>query len=226
MIKKVLFVAMVAALVVSCDSEKKRENKRSDDKGVVETSMEKKDVEQNVVNEPTSNPDASGDIVYVDMAYLSAQCKLSLTEGKDLDTKLEAYEAELKRANDAWMAKEQALQAEAAKIQDDYQKTLITSITFQQKGEDLQRRYAEFQNSVQNEAGKLAQQEQALAEEQMVLGTRFTTLLKKAVENVNSQGQYKMVVTSDVLIDADESLNISALVLAEMDKLYDEGALN
>lgn len=226
MIKKVLFVAMAAALVVSCDSDKKRENKRSDDKGVVETSMEKKDVEQNVVNEPTSNPDASGDIVYVDMAYLSEQCKLSLTEGKALEAKLEEYQAEFKRANDAWMAKEQALQAEAAKIQDDYQKTLITSITFQQKGEDLQRRYAEFQNSVQNEANKLAQQEQALAEEQMVLGTRFTTLLKKAVEMVNSQGQYKMVVTNDMIIDADESLNISALVLAEMDKLYDEGALN
>lgn len=226
MIKKVLFVAMAAALVVSCDSDKKRENKRSDDKGVVETSMEKKDVEQNVVNEPTSTPDASGDIVYVDMAYLSAQCKLSLTEGKALEAKLEEYQAEFKRANDAWMAKEQALQAEAAKIQDDYQKTLITSITAQQKGEDLQRRYAEFQNSVQNEANKLAQQEQALAEEQMVLGTRFTTLLKTAVEMVNSQGQYKMVVTNDVVIDAHESLNISALVLAEMDKLYDEGALN
>lgn len=226
MIKKVLFVAMAAALVVSCGSDKKSENKRSDDKGVVETSMEKKDVEQNVVSEPTSTPDASGDIVYVDMAYLSAQCKLSLTEGKALEAKLEEYQAEFKRANDSWMAKEQALQAEAAKIQDDYQKTLITSITFQQKGEDLQRRYAEFQNSVQNEANKLAQQEQALAEEQMVLGTRFTTLLKTAVDNVNSQGQYKMVVTNDMIIDADESLNISALVLAEMDKLYDEGALN
>ena len=177
-------------------------------------------------------------ILFIDPGFpvQKAQCKVQGIRiesfdvidfrGKALEAKLEEYQAEFKRANDAWMAKEQALQAEAAKIQDDYQKTLITSITFQQKGEDLQRRYAEFQNSVQNEANKLAQQEQALAEEQMVLGTRFTTLLKKAVENVNSQGQYKMVVTNDVVINAHESLNISALVLAEMDKLYDEGALN
>ena len=102
---------------------------------------------------------------------------------------------------------------------------MITSITYQQKGEDLQRRYAEFQTTVQNEADKLMKKEQTILEEQQVLSTRFTTLLKMAVDNINSDKKYKMVVTNDVIISADESLNISALVLAEMDRLYDEGAL-
>lgn len=224
MIKKVLFTAMAAALVVSCGSEQKGEAAQTNGAEQAATVDEK--LEEMGVAKPTEEPAASGDIVYVDMAYLSISAKLTLVEGVVLEEKLKAYEQERVNVETSLYTKEQAFAAEAAKIQEDYERTLITSITAQQKSEDLERRYAEFQATVQNEANKLMEKEQAILEEQQVLSTRFTTLLKQAVENINSDKKYKMVVTNDVVISADESLNISAIVLAEMDRLYDEGALN
>jgi Skp family chaperone for outer membrane proteins len=50
-------------------------------------------------------------------------------------------------------------------------------------------------------------------------------LVELAVDNINVDGRYKMIVRKDVVVDANEQLNITALVLAEMDKLYEEGAL-
>lgn len=214
---------MAAALVVSCVSEQKGEAAK--DNGAAERATVDAKLEEMGVTKPTDEPATSGDIVYVDMAYLTISSKLTLVEGAVLEDKYKAYEQERTNVETSLYTKEQAFAAEAAKIQEDYERTLITSITYQQKGEDLQRRYAEFQTTVQNEADKLMKKEQAILEEQQVLSTRFTTLLKMAVDNINSDKKYKMVVTNDVVISADESLNISALVLAEMDRLYDEGAL-
>lgn len=215
MIRTILFTAMAAALVVSCSSGKKGE----------ETAGETANLE-NTINEPTDSPVVSGDIVYVDLTYLSATCKLSLTEGVVLEEKAQAYEKERTNVETSLQNKEQAIQADVAKNEENYRNTMITSITYQQRLEELQRRYVEFQETVNTEATKLAKKEQSLLEEQQVLAARFAKLVKLAVDNLNIDNKYKMVVTTDVIISADESLNISALVLAEMDKLYDEGALN
>lgn len=214
MIRSILFTAMAAALVVSCNSDKKGEKSSNETANATETTTV-----------PTENYVANGEIVYVDLVYLSSECKLSLTDGAELDKKVKAYEAEFTRVNEALSTKEQAIAAEFAKNEEDYKKALKTSISYQQKIEELQRRYAELQESGQLEVSKLAEQEKALAEEQVVLANRFTKLVKLAVDNINSDNRYKMVVTNDMIIDADESLNISAPVLAEMDRLYDEGAL-
>lgn len=215
---------MAAALVVSCGSEQKGEAAK--DAAAQQTASVDEKLDEMGVTKPTDEPVVSGDIVYVDMAYLTLSSKLTLVEGAKLEDKYKAYEQERTNVEASLNTKDQAFVAEAAKIQEDYGRTLITSIAAQQKSEDLQRRYVEFQATVQNEADKLMKKEQAIIEEQQVLSTRFTTLLKMAVDNINSDMRYKMVVTNDVVISADESLNISALVLAEMDRLYDEGALN
>lgn len=215
MIRTILFTAMAAALVVSCSSDKKGEDKAGETANT-----------ENTNNEPTNSPVVSGDIVYVDLTYLSATCKLSLTEGVVLDEKAQAYEKERKNVETSLQNKEQAIQADVAKNEENYRNTMITSITYQQRLEELQRRYVEFQETVNTEATKLAKKEQSLLEEQQVLAARFAKLVKLAVDNLNVDNKYKMVVTTDVIISADESLNISALVLAEMDKLYDEGALD
>ena len=215
MIRTILFTAMAAALVVSCSSGKKGEKKAGETANT-----------ENTINEPTDSPVVSGDIVYVDLTYLSATCKLSLTEGVVLEEKAQAYEKERTNVETSLQNKEQAIQADVAKNEENYRNTMITSITYQQRLEELQRRYVEFQETVNTEATKLAKKEQSLLEEQQVLAARFAKLVKLAVDNLNVDNKYKMVVTTDVIISADESLNISALVLAEMDKLYDEGALN
>ena len=215
MIRTILFTAMAAALVVSCSSGKKGEEKAGETANT-----------ENTINEPTDSPVVSGDIVYVDLTYLSATCKLSLTEGVVLEEKAQAYEKERTNVETSLQNKEQAIQADVAKNEENYRNTMITSITYQQRLEELQRRYVEFQETVNTEATKLAKKEQSLLEEQQVLAARFAKLVKLAVDNLNADNKYKMVVTTDVIISADESLNISALVLAEMDKLYDEGALN
>ena len=215
MIRTILFTAMAAALVVSCSSGKKGEEKAGETANT-----------ENTINEPTDSPVVSGDIVYVDLTYLSATCKLSLTEGVVLEEKAQAYEKERTNVETSLQNKEQAIQADVAKNEENYRNTMITSITYQQRLEELQRRYVEFQETVNTEATKLAKKEQSLLEEQQVLAARFAKLVKLAVDNLNVDNKYKMVVTTDVIISADESLNISALVLAEMDKLYDEGALN
>ena len=65
-----------------------------------------------------------------------------------------------------------------------------------------------------------------MLEEQQVITNRFTLLVELAVKNINADGRYKMILNKGIIVDADASLDISNLVLAEMDRLYDEGALN
>lgn len=215
MIRSILFTAMATALMVSCNSSKGND-KVSD----ATTNVE------NGVTIPTDAPVVAGDVVYVDLGYLYASCKLSLVEGTELMKKVDAYEAEYKRVEAALQGKDQAIVAEFAKNEENYRNTMITSITYKNKYEELERRYAELQESKELEVARLAEKERAIAEEKVVLANRFADSVKRAVDNINSDKKYKMVVTSDMIISADESLNISALVLAEMDRLYDEGELN
>jgi outer membrane protein len=82
-----------------------------------------------------------------------------------------------------------------------------------------------LQSSAQSESEQLAKEEQALAEEQAVIMNRFNTLVRKALDEINADKRYKMIVDGMTVIDADPSLNISDLVLAKVDELYEAGAL-
>ena len=67
--------------------------------------------------------------------------------------------------------------------------------------------------------------EQALNEEQMVLMNRFKSLATKAIDEINADRRYKMIINAVSVVDADPSLNISDLVLERVNVLYEAGEL-
>ena len=72
---------------------------------------------------------------------------------------------------------------------------------------------AAYQSSAQKEA-------QALDEENYVFTNRAQDLLHRAVQDINADKKYKMIVNSTALIDADTTLNITPAVLAKVNELY------
>ena len=73
---------------------------------------------------------------------------------------------------------------------------------------------------MQSEAQTLQTEEQALAEEQMVLMNKFQNLTRRAIAEINADGRYKMILNAVSVVDADPTLNISDLVLKKVDELY------
>ena len=142
----------------------------------------------------------SSDIAYVQVEAVLAQCDLFLNEGKALQEKTQ-------KAQKSWAQKEQNLQSEAAQLQEKYQKGLITTNDAQAQQQSIEKRVAAYQSSAQKEA-------QALDEENYVFTNRAQDLLHRAVQDINADKKYKMIVNSTALIDADTALNITPAVLA------------
>lgn len=149
---------------------------------------------------------AQGDIVYVQVEAVLAQSDLFMNEGKALQEKTE-------KAQKSWAQKEQGLQAEAAQLQQKYQKGLITSNDAQAAQQSIEQRAVSYQNSAQKEA-------QTLDEENYVFTNRAQDLMQRAVKAINSDKRYKMIVNASALIDADSTLNITPAVLAKVNELY------
>ena len=148
----------------------------------------------------------SSDIAYVQVEAVLAQCDLFLNEGKALQEKTQ-------KAQKSWAQKEQNLQSEAAQLQEKYQKGLITTNDAQAQQQSIEKRVAAYQSSAQKEA-------QALDEENYVFTNRAQDLLHRAVQDINADKKYKMIVNSAALIDADTTLNITPAVLAKVNELY------
>ena len=148
----------------------------------------------------------SSDIAYVQVEAVLAQCDLFLNEGKALQEKTQ-------KAQKSWAQKEQNLQSEAAQLQEKYQKGLITTNDAQAQQQSIEKRVAAYQSSAQKEA-------QALDEENYVFTNRAQDLLHRAVQDINADNKYKMIVNSTALIDADTTLNITPAVLAKVNELY------
>ena len=148
----------------------------------------------------------SSDIAYVQVEAVLAQCDLFLNEGKALQEKTQ-------KAQKSWAQKEQNLQSEAAQLQEKYQKGLITTNDAQAQQQSIEKRVAAYQSSAQKEA-------QALDEENYVFTNRAQDLLHRAVQDINADKKYKMIVNSTALIDADTTLNIPPAVLAKVNELY------
>ena len=147
-----------------------------------------------------------GDIAYVKAEYVLAESDIYKTEGVALQEKTQ-------KAQNSWAQKEQNLQHEAAQLQEKYQKGLMTTIDFQQKGQALEKRIANFQTNAQKEA-------QTLDEENYVFNNRMNDILMRAIQEVNADKKYKLVINATSLLDADESLDISATVLAKINEIY------
>ena len=160
---------------------------------------------QTAQTETTARVGAS-DIAYVQVEAVLAQCDLFLTEGKALQEKTE-------KAQKSWAQREQNLQAEVAQLQEKFQKGLITSRDAQAQQESLQKRAASYQNNAQKE-------DQSLDEENYVFTNRAQDLLNRAVQQINADRKYKLIINASALIDADTTLNITPAVLQKVNELY------
>ena len=188
--KKFFFPVLAAALVLTACGTK-----------TTETSAEAAATET-----ATAQQVGTGDIAYVQVEAVLAQCDLFLNEGKALQEKTE-------KAQKSWAQREQNLQAEAAQLQEKYQKGLITTRDAQATQESIQKRVASYQANAQKEA-------QSLDEENYVFTNRAQDLLHRAVQEINSGKKYKLILNASALIDADTTLNITPAVLAKVNELY------
>lgn len=187
--KKTLFPLLAAALVMTaCDSK---------------TTDQTADAQAQTEAVATVG---AGDIAYVQVEAVLAQCDLYLNEGKALQEKTE-------KAQKSWAQREQSLQAEAAQLQEKYQKGLITSRDAQAQQESIQKRVASYQTNAQKEA-------QTLDEENFVFSNRAQDLLHRAVQEINADKRYKFIINASALIDADTTLNITSVVLKKVNELY------
>ena len=224
--KSFLFILALSALMTSCAGS----TKSAETAATAGDSTEVRTVECV----------ASGDVVFVDLDYIMSASKFYASEGKAYETKMQEFQTRAASTQEGWAQKEQSIAAEynklqndAVKLQQDYEKGLITTLSAQQKGEELakkeqsiQTRMSSLQTTAQKEGEQLAKDEQALAEEQIVLMNRFQELTRKALEEINADKRYKMILNAASVIDADPSLNISSLVLQKVDELYEAGALD
>ena len=150
--KKTLFMALAAAVAL--------------------TACESKPAEQpvEVIAEEKAQEAITNDIAYIQVEAVLAQSDLYKNEGAALQEKTQ-------KAQKSWAQKEKNLQAEAAALQEKYQKGLITTIDAQNQQQSIEKRVAAYQSSAQKEA-------QALDEENFVFTNRAQDLLHRAVQAI------------------------------------------
>ena len=147
-----------------------------------------------------------GDIAYVRAEYVIAESEIYKTEGVALQEKTQ-------KAQNSWAQKEQNLQYEATQLQEKYQKGLITTADAQKQQTAIEKKITNYQTSAQKEA-------ETLDEENYVFTNRTQDLVLRAIQAINADKKYKMIVNSSALLDADPSLDISDAVLAKVNELY------
>ena len=147
-----------------------------------------------------------GDIAYVRAEYVIAESEIYKTEGVALQEKTQ-------KAQNSWAQKEQNLQYEATQLQEKYQKGLITTADAQKQQTAIEKKITNYQTSAQKEA-------ESLDEENYVFTNRTQDLVLRAIQAINAEKKYKMIINSSALLDADPTLDISDAVLAKVNELY------
>lgn len=154
----------------------------------------------------TATEAVEGDLAYVRVDYVLAESEIFKTEGLALQEKTQ-------KAQNSWAQKEKNLQYEATQLQEKYQKGLITTADAQKQQANIEKKIANYQTNTQKEA-------QALDEENLVFSNRSQDLIMRAIQAVNADKKYKMIVNATALLDAAEALDISDAVLAKLNELY------
>ena len=154
----------------------------------------------------TTEVAVEGDLAFVNVDYVLAESDIFKTEGIALRDKTE-------KAQQKWAKKEQNLQNEMQQLAEKYQKGLITTRNAQEKEQELQKRAASMQTAAQKEGKELE-------EESIVFQNRMNDLMMRAVQEINADKKYKMIVAATSLLDADESLNLTEQILAKVNELY------
>ncbi len=145
-------------------------------------------------------------MAFVNMERVLTESDIFLKEGLPLQQRSEASQRD-------WASKEQAIQKEVAQLQQKYQNGLITTANAQKEQQSLETRAREFGERTQKEM-------RTLEEENTVFANRTQKLIMEAVANINKDKKYKMIVNASALIDADTTLDISTIVLKELNELY------
>lgn len=148
----------------------------------------------------------SSDIAFVKADSLLIMSDIYQTEGVALQKKLET-------AQQSWAKKEQGFQYEAAQLQEKYQKGLITSIKAAETEESLNKRIQNYQQSMQKEAA-------VLDDENFVLNNRISALVAEAIEEINKDGKYKLILNSTALLDGANALDITKDLLKIVNEKY------
>ncbi len=224
--KSFMFALAAASMMVACGGSDKTEGNKAEATEVASATT-------NTIA-ATDNYITSGELVFVDVLDVMNRSKLYADEFAALEQKVTAFQQKAYNLQQGWAEKEQKLatdynklQEEATKIQEKYDSRLMTSLEYQNKmteiqnkGNNLQQQITTFESEVQANSQVMAQEEQQLNEEQVVLMNKFSDLMNRAIEDINSDKRYKMIVTKDAVLDATEELNISNLVLSRVDELY------
>lgn len=148
----------------------------------------------------------ASDIAYVNVELVLAESDIVKTEGEALRAKTEKAQQKLAK-------KDKNLQNEMQQLAEKYQKGLITTRDAQAKEQELQKRAVSLQNQAQKEGKELE-------EENFVFQNRLNDLVMRAVQAINADKKYKMVVNAATLLEADPSLDITQAVLAKVNELY------
>lgn len=148
----------------------------------------------------------ASDLAFVRTDAVFAESEIFKSEGVALQAKNEKTQKSLAE-------KEQKLQNELVQLQEKYQKGLITTIEAQRKEQDLQKRIAAYQENAQKQL-------RALEEENMVFQNRMGDLMQRAIDEINADGAYKMIVNATALLDASAELDITSIVLDKVNELY------
>lgn len=166
-----------------------------------------KEAEQNKVEEgAAAATEVVSDLAFVNVDKVFAESEIFKTEGVALKEKTE-------KAQQNWARQEQKLQNDLVQLQEKYQKALITTIDAQNQQAALEKRAATLQERVQKEA-------QTLDEENFVFTNRMNDLMIRAVQEINADKKYKMVLNASSLLDADMALDITDAVLVKFNELY------
>ncbi len=148
----------------------------------------------------------SGAVAYVRSETVLSTSDIFQTEGAALQSKTEKAQA-------SWAKAEQGFQYEASQLQEKYQKGLVTTANAQTQQAAIETRIRNYQANAQKEA-------QALEEENFVFSNRAQDLFRRAVQQLNADKQYKMILDASLVIDADTTLDLSTQVLAIVNELY------
>lgn len=148
----------------------------------------------------------SSDVAYVQVEAVLAQSDMSKTEGEALREKNEKAQKSLEQ-------RQRNLENEAAKLQNDYQKGLITTRDAQDKQAAIEKKAENLRVSGQKEL-------ETLQEENTVFQNRMLDLLGRAIQEINADKKYRMIINASSLLDADTSLDITEQVLAKVNELY------
>lgn len=154
----------------------------------------------------TAQAAPSGDLAYVQVEAVVSQCDLFQKEGVALQEKTQ-------KTQQSWAQKERSLQGEMARLQEKYQKGLITTFDAQTEQQKIEQKIQNYQEAAQKEA-------QTLDEENFVFTNRVQDLVRRAVREINGEGRYRMIVDAKALLDADTTLDITPEILAKVNELY------